>query len=158
MVLVGAYALPASGDVLSGNQVSSDGFLGFYDELVTEVKEGDYYELLGWLLGAKIRPTTSATLPGYYMKKMEHIADTNTHGEKRAFVMTGQYESMLPMDIYPQHLMKAIMTGDFEKMEGLGINELVEEDVALCEFACTSKMPLQSILKDGMEMMIEQGS
>ena len=71
--------------------------------------------------------------------------------------MTGQYESVLPMDIYPQHLMKAIMIRDFERMEGLGIYELSEEDVALCEFTCTSKVPLQAILRDGLELMREQG-
>jgi Na+-transporting NADH:ubiquinone oxidoreductase subunit A len=60
------------------------------------------------------------------------------------------------MKIYPQHLMKAIMTGDFELMEGLGIHEMTEEDIALCEFTCTSKMPLQKILRDGLEMMREQ--
>ncbi len=71
--------------------------------------------------------------------------------------MTGQYEQMLPMDIYPQLLMKAIIIEDFETMEGLGIFELSEEDIALCEFACTSKMPLQQILREGHELMIEQG-
>ena len=72
-------------------------------------------------------------------------------------MVTGQYERMLPMDIYPQHLMKAILIRDFEKMEGLGIYELVEEDVALCEFACTSKQPLQHILRSGLNVMLEQG-
>ena len=71
--------------------------------------------------------------------------------------MTGQYEKLLPMDIYPQHLMKAILAKDFEKMEGLGIYELSEEDVALCEFACTSKQPLQHILRSGLDVMREQG-
>ena len=61
------------------------------------------------------------------------------------------------MDIFPQHLFKAIITSDFERMEGLGIYELSEEDVALCEFGCTSKMPLQEILRDGLELMREQG-
>ena len=88
---------------------------------------------------------------------LKYAANTNTNGERRAFVVTGQYEKMLPMDIYPQALMKAIMAGDFERMEGLGINELSEEDIALAEFACTSKMPLQSILREGLEMMRAQG-
>jgi len=61
------------------------------------------------------------------------------------------------MDLYPQHLLKAIMTGDFEQMEGLGIYELSEEDLALCEFVCTSKMPVQEILRGGLDMMREQG-
>ena len=71
--------------------------------------------------------------------------------------MTGQYESVLPMDIYPQHLMKSIIVNDFERMEGLGIYELSEEDIALCEFVCTSKQPLQKILREGLDIMREQG-
>jgi Na+-transporting NADH:ubiquinone oxidoreductase subunit A len=90
-------------------------------------------------------------------KDLKFSPNTNTHGERRAFVVTDQYEQLLPMDIYPQHLMKAIISNDFERMEGLGIYELTEEDVALCEFACTSKMPLQKILREGLELMQEQG-
>ena len=87
---------------------------------------------------------------------MKYRANTNTHGEKRAFVMTGQYERLLPMDILLQHLLKAILARDYERMEGLGIYELTEEDIALCEFACTSKQPLQQMLREGLEMMKEQ--
>lgn len=146
-----------SGDVLSGKAIASNGFLGFYDDQVTVLKEGNYNELFGWLLPFAPRPSLSRSMPGFLMPDFKYHADTNTHGEKRAFVVTGQYEKVLPMDIYPQHLMKAIMAGDFERMEGLGIAELAPEDIALCEFACTSKQPLQNILRDGHEMMIEQG-
>lgn len=145
-----------SGDVLSGHQVSEDGFLGFKADQVTVIKEGNNYELFGWLLPLAPRPSVSGTIPAYGGKDFEFNADTNTHGEKRAFVVSGQYEELLPMDIYPQHLMKAIITGNIEKMEGLGITELTEEDVALCEFACTSKNPLQSILRQGLENLKEQ--
>ena len=84
---------------------------------------------------------------------MKFDVNTNTHVEKRAFVVTGQYEEVLPMDIYPQHLFKSILTKDVEMMEGLGINELSEEDVALCEFVCTSKQPLQQLLREGLDYM-----
>ncbi len=144
-----------SGDVLSGQQVSEDGFLCFNADQVTVLKEGNDYELFGWLLPLAPRPSVSGTIPSYGTDT-EFEATTNTHGEKRAFVVSGQYENLLPMDIYPQHLMKAIITGDIEKMEGLGITELTEEDVALCEFACTSKNPLQSILRDGLNNLKEQ--
>ncbi len=145
-----------SGDVLSGKQTSTEGFLGYYDDQVTVLEEGDQYEMFGWLLPLAPRPTISGTFPNGLYPDLKFQANTNTHGEKRAFVVTGQYESVLPMDIYPQHLMKAIITNDFEKMEGLGLLELAEEDVALCEFACTSKQPLQSILKQGLEAMRDQ--
>lgn len=145
-----------SGDVLTGARKSESQFLDFYDDQITVLQEGDYFEMFGWLLPIKPRPSISRTFPNFLLPGQEFRADTNTHGEKRAFVVTGQYEEVLPMDVYPQHLMKAILVGDYEQMEGLGIYELVEEDVALCEFVCTSKQPLQEILREGLDMMNEQ--
>lgn len=144
------------GNVFTGRASSTDDFLSFTENQITVIKEGDDYEAFGWLLPITPRPSISGTFPNFLFPDFEFEGETNTHGEKRAFVVTGQYESVLPMDVYPQHLMKAIMAGDFERMEGLGINELSEEDVALCEFVCTSKMPLQKILREGLEMMREQ--
>jgi Na+-transporting NADH:ubiquinone oxidoreductase subunit A len=145
-----------SGDVLSGQQINENGFISFNADQVTVVKEGNDYELFGWLLPLAPRPSVSGTIPSYGGADTEFEANTNTHGERRAFVVSGQYEDLLPMDIYPQHLMKAIITGNIERMEGLGITELTEEDVALCEFACTSKNPLQSMLRDGLNNLKEQ--
>ena len=146
-----------SGDVLSGKKKTGEKFLNIYDDQVTVIEEGDYYELFGWLLPIAPRPTISNTFPNFLFPDYKFEGDTNMHGEKRAFVVTGQYEKVLPMDIYPQHLMKAILVNDFERMEGLGIYELTEEDVALCEFVCTSKQPLQDILRNGLNNMREQG-
>ena len=146
-----------SGDVLSGEQKSNEQFLNAQDDQVTVIEEGNDYELFGWLLPLEPRPSISNTFPNFLYPDLAFKANSNTHGEKRAFVVTGQYESVLPMDIYPQHLMKAILTNDFERMEGLGIHELSEEDIALCEFVCTSKQPLQQILRQGHQMMLEQG-
>jgi len=145
-----------AGNVLTGKQVTMDDFLNYNDTQLTTLAEGNYNEMFGWLLPLAPRPSASKTFPGFLMPNFEYEADTNTHGEKRAFVVTGQYEKVMPMDIYPQHLMKAILANDIERMEGLGINELSEEDVALCEFVCTSKQPLQSILRKGLDMMREQ--
>ncbi|MFK7809040.1 MAG: Na(+)-translocating NADH-quinone reductase subunit A [Saprospiraceae bacterium] len=145
-----------AGDVLSGEQKAAGEFLNFHDDQITVLEEGDEYEMFGWLLPLTPRPTISNTYPNALFGEMKFQANTNTHGEQRAFVVTGQYEKVLPMDIYPQHLMKAILVNDFERMEGLGIYELSEEDVALCEFVCTSKQPLQSILRDGLEIMRSQ--
>lgn len=146
-----------SGDVLSGSKVDEDDYLNFYDDQLTELEEGNYYELFGWLLPIAPRPSVSGTFPNKLFGDYKFKADTNSHGEKRAFVLTGQYEKVLPMDVLPQELMKAIMANDFERMEGLGIYELVEEDVAICEFTCVSKQPLQSILRGGLDVMREQG-
>lgn len=145
-----------SGDVLSGKKKSKEQFLNFFDDQLTVLEEGDYHELLGWLVPIDPRPTISNTFPNFLYPKLRFKADTNTHGEERAFVVTGQYERVLPMDIYPQHLMKAILINDIERMEGLGIHELEEEDIALCEFVCTSKQPLQKILRQGLELIREQ--
>lgn len=144
------------GDVLTGKTAETSDYLSFGSDQITAIKEGKYHELFGWLLPLKPRPTISGTYPNFLFPDFKFEGDTNTHGEKRAFVVSGQYESVLPMDIYPTHLMKAIMTGDIERMEGLGINELSEEDIALCEFVCTSKMPLQQLLREGLNMMREQ--
>lgn len=142
-----------SGDVLTGNAVGTEGYLGYYDDQITVIEEGDEAEIFGWLLPLKPRASISATIPTF----SDFAATTNTHGEKRAFVVNSDYEQVMPMDIYTQQLMKSIMVQDFEAMEGLGIYELVEEDVALAEFACVSKQPLQHILRDGLNTMLEQG-
>ncbi|MBK9490427.1 MAG: hypothetical protein IPO07_17815 [Haliscomenobacter sp.] len=139
-----------SGDVLSGKAKLPAQFLDCYDDQITVIPEGDDYELFGWLLPSSARPSTSKTFFSCIFSNIWVVynANTNTHGEKRAFV-TGQYEEVLPMDIFPQHLLKAIITNDIERIEGLGIHEVVEEDLALCEFACTSKQSLQKFCGRG---------
>lgn len=146
-----------SGDVLSGERKAIDQFVNAKDDQITVIEEGDDYELFGWLLPIEPRPSLSNTFPNFLYPDYAFKVNTNTHGEKRAFVVTGQYEEVLPMDVYLQHLMKAILTNDFERMEGLGIHEVSGEDIALCEFVCTSKQPLQEILRKGQNMMLEQG-
>ncbi len=145
-----------SGNILTGEKKSEKNYLNAFDTTITVIQEGDYYEMFGWLLPIKARPSVSGTFPTSFIPGMTFEGDTNTHGEKRAFVMTGQYEKVLPMDIHVQPLMKSIMSENYEKMEGLGILELVEEDVALCEFTCTSKQPLQNILRSGLNFMQSQ--
>lgn len=145
-----------SGDVLSGKSASKDGFVNFQDDQITVVREGNEYEMFGWLVPVTPRPSVSNTFPNFLYPDHKFEAETNTHGEKRAFVLSGLYEEVLPMDIYPMHLMKSILNKDIEKMEGLGVTELTEEDIALCEFVCVSKTPMQQILREGLELMNEQ--
>ncbi len=145
-----------SGDLLSGKKIEKDGFLNFRDNQVSVIEEGDHFDLLGWLIPAQSLPTNSRTFFSYFSKKKKKV-DTNTHGEFRSFVVQGEYEEVLPMDIYVQHLMKAILIKDFERMEGLGIYELSEEDVAICEYVCSSKQPLQNILRRGLDLMRIEG-
>lgn len=146
-----------SGNVLTGEQTDANqGHLRFFDNQLTVVEEGDKYELFGWLIPSYMRPSLSRTFPAALFPNYEHRVNTNTHGERRAFVETGQYEQVLPMDVYPVHLIKSILANDLDRMEGLGIYEVVEEDLALCEFVCTSKQPVQKILREGMEYLKEQ--
>jgi len=144
-----------AGDVLTGAQKDKSDYLDYHTDMVTVLKEGDDYELFGWLVPIAPRPTVSGTFPNFLYPDLKFNATTNTHGEKRAFVQTGVYESLTPMDIHVQHLMKAILVNDYERMEGIGIYEMSEEDVALAEFACSSKQPLQQILRQGLDLMRE---
>ncbi len=148
-----------SGNVLSGTKIDpKEGHIGFYDTQVSILEEGDKYELFGWLIPNYGRPSVSKTyLSSLFGSKKAFNVNTNTHGEKRALVVTGQYEKVLPMDLYPMQLLKSIMYGDLDQMEGLGIYEVLEEDLALCEFACTSKTAVQQVLRDGLDLMREQG-
>lgn len=146
-----------SGDVLSGKTMGQGDFVHFKDDQISVLKEGNQVEMFGWLLPMTARPSISKTFLSSIFGRKEFDVTTNTHGEKRAFVETGKMESVLPMNIYPQHLMKAILANDIEKMEGLGIYELTEEDVALCEFVDSSKNPVQKILRDGLNYIKEQG-
>ncbi len=145
-----------AGNVLSGRIGEEHFYLGHKDTHITAISEGNQYELFGWLLPLKPRPSLSNTFPNFLFPNHKFEVNTNTHGEGRAIVVSGQYEEVLPMNIYPMHLVKAILANDFERMEGLGIYELTEEDVALCEFACTSKTPVQQILRQGLNTMLEQ--
>ena len=147
-----------SGNVLTGTRVAADGYLSFYDSQATIIPEGDYYELLGWAMPGFGKYSAGRTFFSWLFPNREYGLDTNMHGGYRAIVMTGQYERVFPMDIYPEHLVKAILAGEIEKMEQLGIYEVAEEDFALCEFACTSKTELQSIIRDGINLMIKEMS
>lgn len=142
-----------SGNVLTGTKISEDDTLGFYDNQITVIPEGEDQEFLGWLIPTYERPSFSKTFLSYLMPNKKYKVNTNMHGEHRAFVVTGEYEKVLPMDILPLYLLKAILANDIENMEALGIYEVVEEDFALCEFICTSKMPLQSIIRQGLNIV-----
>jgi len=147
-----------SGNVLTGSKISSGGFLGFYDSQVTLIPEGDYYEFFGWAAPGANKYSFYKTYLSGLMPGKEFRLDTNFHGGERAFVVTGQYEKVVPMDIYPMQLFKSIIAGDIDMMENLGIYEVAEEDFALCEFICPSKIEIQSIVRDGLALMMKEMS
>ncbi|MEG1692941.1 MAG: Na(+)-translocating NADH-quinone reductase subunit A [Bacteroidales bacterium] len=146
-----------SGDVLTGVNVGHSGSLGFYNNQITIISEGNYYELLGW---AKIIRSKKFSLSHSYFSWLipskKYKVDTNLNGGQRAFVVTGLYEKVLPMDIYPVYLLKAILAEDIDKMEQLGIYEVIEEDLALCEYVCPSKIDVQNIVSKGINIMIKE--
>ncbi len=145
-----------SGNVLTGKRITPDGSLGFYDNMLTVVPEGDTSEFFGWATPGLNKFSYWRTFLSKLLPGKEYDLNTNLHGGRRAFVVTGHYENVLPMDIYPVHLLKAIMAGDIELMENLGIYEVAEEDFALCEFIDPSKTEIQEIIRSGINMMIKE--
>ncbi len=145
-----------SGNVLTGKQIAADGFLGYYDSQLTAITEGNKSEFFGWITPGCNKFSASRTFFTWLQGKKEYTLDTNTHGEQRAIVVSGEMEKVFPMDIYPEHLIKAILDRDIDKMIELGIYEVVEEDMALCDFVNTSKLPIQKILRNGLALMMEE--
>ena len=146
-----------SGDVLTGTNIGKDGFLGFFDNQVTLIKEGTECEILGWAKPFRTGQfSASKAYFSWLTPKKEYDMDTNTHGEPRAFVLSSVYSKVLPMDIFPVYLLKACLANDIDKMEKFGIYEVIEEDLALCEFVCPSKIGIQSILSDGINLMLKE--
>lgn len=146
-----------NGDVLTGTATSPDGYLGFYNSAVTAIPEGDDYEFFGWNKPVfnKISSTRALTF-SWLSKNKKYDLDTNTNGEHRAFVVTGRYEEVFPLDIYPLQLLKACMVKDLDEMEQLGLYEVAPEDFALTEFICISKQPHQQIIREGLDLMYQE--
>ncbi len=142
-----------SGDVLSGEKISADGYIGFYDDQVSVIPEGDHPELLGWLIPRPERFSVSRTYPSFLMPWRKYKLDTNIRSGVRPFVITGLYEKYLPMDIMPIQLIKSTMINDIDMMEKLGIYEVAPEDFALCEYVCPSKIEMQTILREGLDKL-----
>ena len=145
------------GNVLTGTTSSTDDFLSHYTNQLTAIPEGDHPEFLGWLAPGVKKLSLSKTFFSWMFPNRSYDLDTNMHGEERAFVMTGQYDKVLPMKIMPVFLLKAILARDIERMEALGIYEVAEEDFALCEFVCTSKVEVQRIISEGLEYVRLEG-
>ncbi len=146
-----------SGTVLSGKEIKPDGFLGYYSNVVTVIPEGDDYEFFGWNKPVFEKVSTSRALTFSWMtpnKKFD--LNTNTNGEHRAFVLTGIYEEVFPLDIFPMQILKACMYQDLDEMEALGMYEVAPEDFALTEFVCVSKQPHQKIIREGLDLMLKE--
>ena len=146
-----------SGTVLSGKEIKPDGFLGYYSNVVTVIPEGDDYEFFGWNKPVFDKVSTSRALTfSWLTPKKKFDLNTNTNGEHRAFVLTGTYEQVFPLDIFPMQILKACMYQDLDEMEALGMYEVAPEDFALTEFVCVSKQPHQKIIREGLDLMLKE--
>jgi Na+-transporting NADH:ubiquinone oxidoreductase subunit A len=147
-----------SGNPLAGSKVNHSGFIGFYDSQITVIPEGDHYEFLGWALPGFNKYSYSRSYWSWLFPGRNYKIDTNLNGGHRPFVMTGLYEKVFPLDIYPMQLLKAIIAEDVDQMERLGIYEVVEEDFSLCEFICPSKTEMQVLVRKGLDLMKQEMS
>ena len=152
-----AHVRVISGNVLSGKHIKPDGYLDYYSNVITVIPEGDDYELFGWNKPVfdKVSTTRAFTFSWLNPNK-KYDLDTNTNGEHRAFVVTGSYEEVFPLDIYPMQILKACMYNDLDEMEALGMYEVAPEDFALTEFVCVSKQPHQEIIRKGLDVMLKE--
>lgn len=145
-----------SGNPLTGKKIEANGYLGFYHNQITCLPEGDTYEFLGWGMPRFDKFSVSRSYFSWLTPSKKYNLDTNLHGGERALVLSGIYDKVVPMDIYPVYLLKAIIAGDIDKMEQLGIYEILEEDLALCEFIDPSKTEWQSIVSQGINLMLKE--
>jgi len=144
-----------SGNVLTGKKVSPNGFLGAFDSQLTVIPEGDdIHEMLGWIMPRFNQFSVNHSYFSWLMgKKKEYVLDARIKGGERHMIMSNEYDKVFPMDIFPEYLLKAIIAGDIDRMEALGIYEVAPEDFALCEFVCSSKVEVQRIVRAGLDML-----
>ena len=145
-----------NGDPLTGTKVDFDGYLGYYNNIFSVIKEGDRYRMFGWLpFKDNHIPSFSRTSFSWLFPKNKKV-NTNLNGDERALVVTGEMEKFFPIDIYPMQLLKACMIEDIEKMELLGIYEIIPEDFGLIDYSNTSKIEAQEIIKDAIQLMLKE--
>ncbi len=147
-----------SGNVLTGSKVGKEDYLRAYDNQVTVIPEGDDNdEFFGWAVpGFNKYSTSHSYLTWLIGRNKEYVLDARIKGGRRAMIMSNEYDKVFPMDILPEYLIKAILAFDIDKMENLGIYEVAPEDFALCEFVDTSKIELQKIVRDGLNLLYKE--
>ncbi|MBQ8608216.1 MAG: Na(+)-translocating NADH-quinone reductase subunit A [Bacteroidaceae bacterium] len=143
-----------NGNVLTGTKTTADGYLSAAANMVTVIPEGDdVHEMLGWIMPRFNDYSTSRSYFSWLMGKKEYTMDARIKGGERHMIMSGEYDRVFPMDILPEYLIKAIIAGDIDRMEALGIYEVAPEDFALCEFVDSSKLELQRIVRQGLDAL-----
>lgn len=146
-----------NGDVLSGTKSAKDGVVGYYNNTISVIPEGNEYRMFGWLpfVDNHIHSASRTSLSFLFSGK-KYAPNTNLNGEERALVVTGEMEKVMPLDIYPMQLLKACLAGDIEGMENLGIYEVAPEDFGLIDYTNTSKLEAQTIIREALDVMIKE--
>ena len=149
-----------NGNVMTGLKTTAEGFLGAHATEVNVIPEGDHAdEMLGWIMP---RLNTFSTHRSYFSwlfgKKKEYVIDARIKGGERHMIMSGEYDKVFPMDIYAGYLVKAIIAGDIDRQEALGIYEVAPEDFAIAEFVDSSKLELQRIVREGLDILRKENA
>ncbi|MGL4520627.1 MAG: Na(+)-translocating NADH-quinone reductase subunit A [Phocaeicola sp.] len=143
-----------NGNVLTGTQVKANGYLAAHATSLTVIADGEnIHEFLGFVMPRFDQFSVSRSYFSWLFGKKEYALDARLKGGERHMIMSGEYDKVFPMDIYPEFLLKAIIAGDIDRMEALGIYEVAPEDFAVCEFVCSSKVELQRIVRQGLDML-----
>ncbi len=146
-----------NGDVLTGRKIDYNNYLGFYNNTLSVLREGNNYRMFGWIpfINNEV-PSTHRTSFSWLFPNKKYDLDTNMNGEERAIVVTGEMEKVFPMNIYPMQLLKECMAENIEKMENLGIYEVAPEDFSLIDYSSSSKIEAQHIIRKGLDLMISE--
>ena len=148
-----------NGNVLTGRPTSKDGYLGAHTSEITVIPEGDDAdEMLGWILPRLKQFSVNRSYFSWLCGKKDYAIDARIKGGERHMIMSGEYDKVLPMDIYGEYLIKAIIAGDIDRQEALGIYEVSPEDFALAEFVDSSKLELQRIVREGLNILRKENA
>ena len=148
-----------NGNVLTGKPTTKEGFLGAHASEITVIPEGDDAdEMLGWILPRFKQFSVSRSYFSWLCGKKSYALDARVKGGERHIIMSGEYDKVLPMDIYGEYLIKAIISGDIDRQESLGIYEVAPEDFALAEFVDSSKLELQRIVREGLNILRKENA
>ena len=148
-----------NGNVLTGKPTTKDGFLGAHTSEITVIPEGDDAdEMLGWILPRFNQFSVNRSYFSWLCGKKQYALDARVKGGERHMIMSGEYDKVLPMDIYGEYLIKAIISGDIDRQEALGIYEVAPEDFALAEFVDSSKLELQRIVREGLNILRKENA
>ena len=148
-----------NGNVLTGKPTTKEGFLGAHSSEITVIPEGDDAdEMLGWILPRLKQFSVNRSYFSWLCRKKQYALDARVKGGERHIIMSGEYDKVLPMDIYGEYLIKAIIAGDIDRQEALGIYEVSPEDFALAEFVDSSKLELQRIVREGLDILRKENA